>query len=145
MKTKTRYTKEEKQAYFRGLRERWQAVKASITDDARTQINAVMAERGLNFSVNSWVIIEQQMRAQGLDGLPYVDAKTFHGWRESGFMVRKGEKSTLSGITWIGTGDGDDDGGAHGENGANGDGKKEKFVFPKSYALFHRSQVDAIA
>jgi hypothetical protein len=74
------------------------------------------------------------MQAQGLDGLPYIDAKTFQGWKESGFVVNKGEHSTLSGLTWIG---------AKITNKDTGE-EETAYVFPKEYHLFHRSQVSPI-
>ncbi len=60
-----------------------------------------------------------------LDGIPYIDCKTFKKWQESGYIVKKGEKSKISGITWI-SNEKDDD---------------EKFIYPKQYNLFHKSQV----
>ena len=129
------YTKEEKQAYYKNMRDRWHAVKSTITDDTATRINAIMAERGLNFSIRSWAFVEAQMRALGWDGLPYVDTKTFQGWREAGFMVRRGEKSQIDGVTWIA---------ADGKEEKDGEEKEHKRVFMKGYKLFHSSQVDPI-
>jgi len=77
------------------------------------------------------------MTNQGLNGIPYLDAKTYGGWQDNGFQVRRGEKSTLSGITWVQVG------GKEADKGAETDGK-DGFCFPKEYHLFHRSQVDAI-
>ena len=62
----------------------------------------------------------------------YVDAKTFNGWRDSGFKVRKGEKSKIEGMTWIKSikeKEGEDD---------------EVNLYPKRYALFHRKQVEVV-
>ncbi len=78
-----------------------------------------------------FLFVNMQMKSQGLEGLPYLDAKTFKGWKESGFTVKKGEHSTLSGITWIGI------------NVSEETGVPE-YALPKEYHLFHRSQVEAI-
>jgi len=132
---KKEYTKEERQAYYKALRERWQAAKNVGNED---EVKAVMMQHGLNFSFRSYMFVKMQMNALGLDGIPYVDAKTFMGWKENGFMVRKGEKSQIDGLTWIAV------------NGkeiepAEGDEEKHGFVMPKCYHLFHRSQVEARA
>jgi hypothetical protein len=134
---KKQYTKEEKAAYFADLRKRWKEISESITPDVETQIKAIMKERGLNFSVKSWVMVEQQMRALGLEGLPYVDTKTFLGWKDSGFVVKKGERSKIMGITWINLNEKE-------ENEDKVDIKND-YVFPKVYHLFHNSQVEPIA
>ena len=76
------------------------------------------------------------MQAQQLEGIPYLDARTFQGWKECGFMVRKGEHSTLSGITWIKA--------TTGSESAEPGEEEKGFVFPKEYHLFHRSQVEPI-
>jgi len=69
------------------------------------------------------------MRKLKYDGVPYVDCKTFNGWKGAGFQVKRGEKSKISGITWIGNDPDDDD---------------DKSVYPKMYRLFHKSQVEKI-
>ena len=132
---KTTHTKEERQAYFKALRDRWTVNKASADQDtdAKARYAAVLAESPhLNISYSGFYFVHIQMKSQNLDGLPYVDAKTFNGWNAAGFKVAKGQKSTVEGITWIsGTKKDDDD-----DNTA---------VYPKRYALFHRSQVEALA
>lgn len=127
-------TKEQKQAYFKKLRERWQDAKKLLDDGKISEIQAIIATHGMKISVSGFMFVSIQMEAQGLDGLPYLDAKTYQGWRENGFQVRKGERSTLSGITWISPTTKDD----NGEEETD-----DSFVFPKEYHLFHRSQVDA--
>jgi len=128
-----------KQDYNKKLRDRWNAAKKLLDDKRIKVIDAIMRTHGLNYSRTGFLIVYREMKKQGLDGVPYVDAKTYKGWRESGFQVRKGEKSTLGGITWIGTG-------KEGPTTTDesGEGENRGFVFPKSYKLFHRSQVDAI-
>ena len=130
---KEKYTKEQKQEYFKGLRERWQKCKeASEQDeDARAKWQAVNEQAGGKLSYTGFYFTLMDMRAQGLSGLPYVDAKTFDGWTASGFKVSKGQHSTISGITWLEVG-----------TGENGD--DEGYLLPKMYHLFHRSQVEEI-
>jgi hypothetical protein len=129
MKKQT-HTKEEKQAYFQSLRETWKARKAmSVSDDDAIRAHALS---GLQVSYTSFFFTLTDMRAQGLDGIPYIDAKTFNKWIESGYQVKKGEHSTLRGIAWISTRKKEDD-------------PKDEFVFPKEYKLFHRNQVEPIA
>ena len=124
------YTKEEKKEYFKGLRERWQAVKDGVTSGQLDDIKAVIAEHGLNVSPWSYMFTAQSMKHNGYDGIPYLDCKTFLGWKDRGFMVRKGEKSKITGITWVSV--------------TTKDGEDEAFKMPKEYHLFHRSQVDAV-
>lgn len=98
---KKEYTAEQKRAYFQGLRERWTANKeaAAKDTDALAQYEAMRIESPSGrVSFYSFYYTLQDMRAQGLEGLPYIDAKTFKSWREAGFMVRKGEHSKLKGI-----------------------------------------------
>jgi len=128
------YTKEERAAYYKGLRERWQAAKNVGNED---EIKAIMMQNGLNFSVRSYAYVAMQLRALGLDGIPYVDTKTFMGWKENGFMVRKGETSQIDGLTWIAVG------GKEIEVPEGEDGKTAGYAMPKAYHLFHRTQVDA--
>ncbi len=132
---KKQFSKEEKSAYFTGLRSQWNAAK-SISEDEKQQAAAVMLVHGFNVSAIGYYFVAAQMKAQGLEGIPYVDARTFQGWKESGFHVRKGEHSTLCGITWIKAI-------TEGES-TEPDSEGKGFVFPKEYHLFHRSQVEPI-
>jgi hypothetical protein len=127
------YSKQEKQAHFKQLRERWQQAKKMLNDGKISEIQAIIATHGLKVSVSGYMFVSIQMRRQGLDGIPYLDAKTYRGWKDNGFHVRKGQKSTLSGITWIHP-ESKNDNGEIEEN--------EDYVFPKEYHLFHRSQVE---
>ena len=132
-------TREEKQEYSRQLRERWTTAKKLLTEEKISLIQAIIASHGWNISATGYAVIEAQMQAQGLDGIPYLDAKTYKGWRENGFQVRKGQKSTLSGITWVNV-----TGQAEAPVERSTTVEKSGFCFPKAYHLFHRSQVDAI-
>ena len=57
---------------------------------------------------------------------------TFEQWKERGFIVRKGEKSLISGITWVSV------------EGKEGEANDNGFKFPKEYHLFHRTQVEEL-
>jgi len=139
-------TKKQKQDYNKELRDRWNAAKKLLDDKRIKVIDAIMRTHGLNYSRTGFFIVYRDMQKQGLDGVPYVDAKTYKGWRESGFQVRKGEKSTLGGITWVGASKEGPSTSADNTNNTDesGEGENRGFFFPKSYKLFHRSQVDAI-
>lgn len=156
MRKKT-HTKEERSKYFAGLRSRWSNNKALADQDqpARVRFDAIQAEaeaQGARVSFYGYYFTLKEMQSQGLDGDPYIDAKTFQGWKLAGFQVKRGEHSLIKGITWItaGTGaeksagtdqparsvaldqpEGDQDGGGR--------------LYPKEYSLFHRSQVEPIA
>lgn len=131
---KTQFTKQEKSAYFAMLRTEWQKAKV-MSEDQKQITEAIMLSHGLKMSLTGFYYVQAQMKAQGLEGIPYIDAKTFTGWKESGFQVKKGEHSTLKGLTWISTKTTDE---LTGEE-SNG------YTFPKEYHLFHRSQVFEIA
>ena len=131
---KKQFTKEEKSAYFAALREQWNKAKG-MSEEQKNQAAAIMLAHGLNCSQVGFCYVFAQMQAQGLDGIPYVDARTFDGWKESGFRVRKGEHSSLSGLTWIK---------AKSTSEGIPDEETKTFIFPKLYRLFHRSQVEPI-
>ena len=132
-----KYSKEQKAAYFKSLREQWQAAKKIAENGQGDEFAAIIKNHGLNVSLTGFTVVYSQMKNQGLDGLPYLDAKTFMGWKENGFKVRKGEKSTLSGITWVTVLKKNDT-----ENLSDDDAYS--FSMPKEYKLFHRSQVESI-
>jgi len=115
------------------MRARWKAVKDSATAGEIAAAEAAIATHGLNVSSTGFILALRLMQEKGLDGIPYLDAKTFKGWQNSGFMVRKGEKSIGKGVTWIRCGKNNDEG-----------EDSESFVIPRSYSLFHRSQVEAV-
>ena len=119
------------------LRDRWNKAKALLNDKTCSEIDAIMQTHGMNISQTGFMVVASEMKQQGLEGIRYLDAKTYKGWKDNGFQVRKGEKSTLGSITWVGVGKKE-------PTSAKPEGKKG-FMFPKSYNLFHRSQVDALA
>lgn len=134
---KKEYTKEQRAEYFKALRERWSINKAQSEQDsdAKAKYDAIRKESPtFTISYAGFYFTLKAMQAQGLEGLPYIDAKTFNGWRASGYKVKKGEHSTIDGITWIQakSKDGNDD-------------DDDAPLYPKAYALFHKSQVEAIA
>lgn len=130
-----KHTKEERSAYFATLRDQWKAskVQADQDQDARAKWQAIRdnAPDG-KMSYYGFFFCYQSMKAAGLDGLPYVDAKTFNGWKASGFIVKKGQRSLISGITWISPKTKEADGTVS---------EDDSYCYPKAYALFHRSQV----
>jgi len=135
-RTASKYTEEEKKAYFASLRVRWTAAKtrSESSDVKESEKFRLASALTPNLSVAGYCYVLEQMEVLGLEGVPGIDARTFVGWKAAGFMVRKGETSRMSGITWISS---------DAKTGA--DGKKEEgFTFPKEYHLFHRSQVEAI-
>jgi len=127
-KRKMTYTKEEKQAYFKNLRESWKKSKALADNDQVAK--AIYNEVGGNFSYYSFYFTLTEMKNLGYDGLPYIDCKTYKGWRDAGFIVRKGEQSKLNGITWLEVGD--------------KEAGETDYVIPKLYHLFHKSQVEEL-
>ena len=132
---KKTFTKAQKDQYFKSLREQWNEAKKHASNGGKAEYEAMVATHGFNISATGYMLVSMQMKSQGLNGIPYLDAKTFHGWKENGFKVRKGEKSTISGITWIGIATNSKD---------EEDETKTGYAMPKAYHLFHRSQVDAI-
>ena len=129
------YTKEEKKIYFSELRARWQTIKDGVTSGKLDEIKAIIAEHGLNVSPWSYAFAAASMKHYGFDGIQYLDCKTFLGWRATGFTVRKGEKSKISGIVWIGCGN-------KSEDIEKREGADTGYMIPKEYHLFHRSQVE---
>lgn len=130
-----KYTKEERAAYMASLREQWKANKAQADQDqdAKAKWLAVQTEApGQKFSYYGFFYALQSMKQNNFDGLPYVDAKTFQGWKSSGFIVKKGETSKIHGLTWVNASNNDDN------------EPEERRLYPKAYALFHRTQVQAI-
>jgi len=127
---KSNFTKEQKAEYFRGLREEWARVKK--LSEGNDKARAVFEASGLQgVSFIGFQIVLAQMKDLALEGLPYVDAKTFQGWKQSGFQVKKGEKSKIHVITWIG-------------KKKENDEEDDAVLFPKVYHLFHKSQVEEI-
>jgi len=135
----TTHTIEEKRAYFASLRQRWTDAKKKYSESELGEARAFIKDHALSISPYSFMFVQYAMRAQGFSGIPYLDCKTYRGWQECGFQVRKGERSTISGITWIGATGKKTEGP---DAPAAGDDQRESaYLMPKEYHLFHRSQV----
>ena len=128
-----KYTKDQKKAYFKKLRDEWLKSKDLAKNDKEAE--AIYREAGIRSSYYSFYFTLMAMRHNKMPGLPYVDCKTFNKWKENGFIVKKGEKSKISGITWkhpvIKTEDGLKE-------------ENEDYIYPKLYRLFHKRQVEAL-
>jgi len=132
---KKQYTKEEKVEYFKKLRKEWNKSKELAISDKVTE--ALFREAGLKgISFTGFYFVLKQMEKLKMKGLPYIDCKTFNGWRENGFKVKKGGKSKIQGITWIGEN--------RDEDNIETENKESGYLYPKVYHLFHRSQVEAL-
>jgi len=128
---KKTFSKEEKKVYFENLRREWKTSKALAENNAVAK--ALFREANLkSVSYFGFYYVLAQMQELKLEGLPYIDCKTFEGWYSAGFMVKKGEKSKIKGITWIAPKSKKDE---EENDDAN------QILYPKVYHLFHRSQV----
>ena len=107
--------------------------KALAATDEIGAVYIQLAEMGIgDISLYNVSLILMQAQVLGLDGLPYLDFKTYDGWKGMGFQVKRGEKSPVFSLTWIG---------AKGEDGEEvSDGQR----WPKLTHLFHSSQVEAM-
>lgn len=135
----SKYTKEQKDAYFKKLRERWNMSKKLSENDQVARALYIESKSGISYTSFYFVLLD--MRNQGLDGLPYIDCKTYDGWLDAGFQVKKGQTVKIHGIAWKGI--------KTKENGKtemvnSKDDDDIDYMFPKMYNLFHRSQVEPI-
>ncbi len=124
-------TKAQRLARSKALREQWRESKKMAENDLTAK--ALWRESGGGMSYYSFSFVLYQMKEHGFDGLPYLDMKTFNGWKQSGFQVRRGEKSVVSGIVWMAPVDKD------------GIEIEDAPLYPKTYHLFHNSQVAEVA
>ena len=134
-KKMTKYTKKQKSEYFRNLRNEWKKSKELAKNDEAGK--ALHREAGNGTSYYSFMFTLYAMKEYGYDGLPYIDCKTFRGWKNSGFTVKKGQKAKINGMVWIKPTIKD-------ENGQKIENDDDRVVYPKVYKLFHKSQVQAI-
>lgn len=129
-----------KDVYSKLLREKWKYAKALADKDEIAK--ALYVEVGEKVSYYSFYYVLSQMRKLGLEGLPYIDMKTFNGWKQIGFKVMKGQHSLIEGITWVEAkskkvvDDIDEE--------EKEEKKERKIIYPKVYHLFHRTQVEKI-
>ncbi len=127
------FTPEQKREYYAGLRTKWAEAKALAATDEIGAMYIQLAEMGIgDISLYNVSLILMQAQALGLEGIPYVDFKTYNSWKGSGFQVKRGETSPVFSLTWIGAKDED------GEEVSDGQ------RWPKLTHLFHSSQVEAI-
>ena len=126
----------ERKAYMASLRNQWQAAKKTAENpEVKGLYQLLMAQSPeMRISMYSFAFVLSDMRRVGMDGLPYLDCKTFNSWKDCGFKVKKGEKSQIHGIVWK----------SFETQEKDNKGQNLEFLFPKAYALFHRSQVEAI-
>lgn len=122
-------TKENVQAFYQQARKRWtEAKELSKQDEIKTAWEEAKRTLSASFSLTAFCYVKKQMEDMGLVGTPYIDIKTFKGWQESGFTVKKGETSKISGMAFLEV---EDKG-------------KVKRILPKIYSLFHIPQVEKI-
>jgi len=139
---KKQFSKQQKAEYYKSLRERWQKAK-DLTESKKDWILGVISQSGVKgISLINFMLVYSAMQYHGYDGYPYVDCKTFNKWKDSGFKVKKGEKSRISAIVWI-------DNYTKKEIDDTTGQEIEKLivldhVLPKAYHLFHKSQVEPI-
>ena len=127
------FTPEQKREYYTGLRAQWSQAKALSATDEIGAVYAQLAEMGLgDISLYNVSLIFMQAQALGLDGLPYLDFKTYDGWKGAGFQVKRGEKSPVFSLTWIG------------QKSEDGEEVADGARWPKMTHLFHTSQVEAM-
>jgi len=128
-------TKQSKQEYFKKLREDWKQAKALIENPEYKEKFALLLKESpdMRISATGFAFCLASMKANNFDGLPYMDCKTFKGWKDSGFIVKKGEHSKVDGLTWIVSTKEND----QGEEETSG-------MYPKAYKLFHSTQVEAL-
>ena len=129
-------TTQDKKAYMAELRLRWQAAKRTADDPQVKGLYELLREQSpeLRISAYSFAYVLSVMRRAGLEGLPYLDCKTFNSWKDCGFKVKKGEKAQIHGIVWK----------SFETKEKDGNGDNIEFMFPKAYALFHKSQVEPL-
>lgn len=125
----TTYTSEQKAQYYRDLRAKWAMTK--LMADKDTVAKGKYDRLNMKVSYYSFFFTYMQMKALGLKGIPYIDCKTFKGWQDSGFKVKKGEHSKIEGIVWLEIKDKEAD-----------EDDPVEFLLPKIYHLFHKSQVE---
>jgi len=122
-------TTEQKREFYKMLRHMWKTAKEMSIKEGN-DIKSIIENHGLEVSVTSFIMVLNQMKEKNLEGVPYVDMKTFNGWKDNGFKVKKGEKSQAYGVAWKVVNEDKED--------------EEEKVFPKAYHLFHKSQVEAL-
>lgn len=133
---KQKYTREQIAAFMKQIHAEWRETKERYNTDLTMQEAYRQAMQQIeNLSQYGFAHVAYQMQKLNLPGFPVIDCKTFAGWKKEGFRVKKGEHSNIRGITWRPISN---------EVDNNGTTEEEKFMIPKIYHLFHRSQVEEI-
>lgn len=128
-KTMAKKTKAEVKKFYAGMRSQWKEAKElslkmlPLQKKELEKIQKVLPA----MSPMGYMFCKKQMENQGLNGLPWLDCKTFKGRKESGFVVKKWEHAKVHGLSRIAVWD-----------------EWKEFRYPKVYNLFHSSQVEAI-
>lgn len=130
---KKSFTPQQKKEHFTQLRRQWQQAKNLSQSDELAAVYSQLKGMGVgDISLYNVSLIFMQAREKGLEGLPYLDFKTYEGWKKSGFQVKRGEKSPVYSITWVGS-KGDEE------------GEDSGVRWPKVTHLFHSSQVETLS
>lgn len=92
---------------------------------------------GIYTSPQSFLEVKSVLEAKNLEGVPFIDTKTFAGWQAVGRRVKKGEKAIYQSVTWNKI-----------ENiKEHADGSLEitdEFRGGKVYSIFHISQTEEV-
>jgi len=123
--------KAEREQTLSGYRAAKQFAEAN-KDNLMKQIAAAEIGFGKPISLWSFAFVLQQMQEQGLEGVPYLHARTYQEWKRAGRQVRRGETAKLISVTWIGEED-------KNVNASETDKQNAKH-YPKLTRLFHHSQ-----
>lgn len=129
--------KEDVLAKYRDMKPDLESRQAEL-EELILKVSAAEQFAGKDISWTQFGFVLGQMMELGLEGYPYIHARTYEGWRAAGRQVRKGEKSVLTSIAWVGANRNQD-----GE--ATEDRPGSRRLWPKTTNLFHVSQTDAIA
>lgn len=127
--TKIEQAKEDKKVFMQELRERRKLAKQLVNDEIEANNELINKVRWV-FPDMSWIsilFVNAQMRNVWFDWLPWLDMKTYQWRKDNWFCVIHWQKSQVHWVTRVDIWEDD-----------------EKILYPKSYALFHRSQVEPI-
>lgn len=135
---KSKFTPEQKKAYFQALNESWRKTK-DLSETEKCQ--AIIAEcfaQGVVASERGIAYVWEQMERLGFEGLPHIDCKTLKYWKEAGYRLKNNQSCLIKGITFKKIT-------SKKENeGKSQDEKEAVYSYPKVYNLFHSSQVEPI-
>ena len=133
-----KYTTQQKKEFYAKIRSDFATAKKEAEKLEFRRAYEHAQAQGLTMSLYAFVFVKIQLEKLGLKGIPYIDCKTFAGWKKNGYTVKKGQKSKINGITFLRI------------EPKKEDKEKEKeskngFLIPKAYKLFHISQVEKTA